>query len=175
MDGEGGSGIGSYCYYSVLGIRKDASFSDVRSAYRKLALKWHPDRWSKNPAAAGEAKRRFQMIQEAYSGSIHIQIFRILLSDKGKRSMYDAGFLDLFEEDEGMGDFLHDLMNMMEQNVGAEKEESLEDLQKTFVDLFGEDLAGMMHEGNDPTVRKRARDIGCSARSAAKRNVNVRL
>lgn len=37
MDREGGSNGGS-CYYAVLGIRKDASFSDVRTAYRKLAL-----------------------------------------------------------------------------------------------------------------------------------------
>ncbi|PIN21859.1 hypothetical protein CDL12_05428 [Handroanthus impetiginosus] len=159
MDREGGSGVGSLCYYSVLGIRKDASFSDIRSAYRKLALKWHPDRWARNPSAAGEAKRRFQKIQEAYS----------VLSDKGKRSMYDAGFLDLFEEDEGMGDFLHDLMNMMEQNVGAQKEESLEDLQKTFVELFGEDLADMMGESEDPAARKRARDGGSNARGAPKR------
>ncbi|KAI5658611.1 hypothetical protein M9H77_27404 [Catharanthus roseus] len=152
MDREGGSN-GS-CYYSVLGIRKDASFSDVRSAYRKLALKWHPDRWTKNPSVAGEAKRRFQKIQEAYS----------VLSDEGKRSMYDAGFLDLLEEEEGMGDFLHDLMNMMDQNVGAE-EESLEDLQKTFVEMFGGDLAKMM-ENKDPTVaKKRARDGGCGSNS----------
>ncbi|KAI3448518.1 hypothetical protein Pfo_005183 [Paulownia fortunei] len=163
MDREGGSNIGSYCYYSVLGIRKDASFSDIRSAYRKLALKWHPDRWTKNPSAAGEAKRRFQKIQEAYA----------VLSDKEKRSMYDAGFLDLFEEDEGMGDFLHDLMNMMEQNVGTEKEESLEDLQKTFVELFGEDLANMIQESDDLMVRKRARDTGSNARATHKRNARV--
>ncbi|GER55433.1 DnaJ-like protein [Striga asiatica] len=148
---------GPCCYYSVLGIRKDASFSDIRSAYRKLALKWHPDRWAKNPSAAGEANRRFQKIHEAYA----------VLSDKGKRSMYDAGFLDLLEEDEGMGDFLHDLMNMMEQNAGAE-EESLEDLQKTFVDLFGEDMANMV-ESDDPTITKRARDSGANARATPKK------
>ncbi|PHT99009.1 DnaJ -like protein subfamily B member 6 [Capsicum chinense] len=156
MDREGGSS-GS-CYYSVLGIRKDASYSDIRSAYRKLALKWHPDRWAKNPTVAGEAKRRFQKIQEAYS----------VLSDQDKRSMYDAGFLDLLEEDEGMGDFLHDLMNRMDQNVGA-AEESLEDLQRTFVEMFGGDLAKMMDDEN-PTAKKRARDIGCSTRAAPKRN-----
>ncbi|KAF3647093.1 putative MADS-box protein isoform X1 [Capsicum annuum] len=142
MDREGGSS-GS-CYYSVLGIRKDASCSDIRSAYRKLALKWHPDRWAKNPTVAGEAKRRFQKIQEAYS----------VLSDQDKRSMYDAGFLDLLEEDE---------------------EESLEDLQRTFVEMFGGDLAKMMDDEN-PTAKKRARDIGCSTRAAPKRNnanVNV--
>ncbi|KAG9129788.1 hypothetical protein Leryth_016000 [Lithospermum erythrorhizon] len=141
MEREGGSS-GS-CYYSVLGIRNDASFSDIRSAYRKLALKWHPDRWTKNPTAAGEANRRFQKIQEAYS----------VLSDHGKRSMYDAGFLDLLEEDEGMGDFLHDLMNMMDKDVGGQ-EESLEDLQRTFVEMFGGDLANTM-ENEDPTVKKR--------------------
>ncbi|CAA0815610.1 Chaperone DnaJ-domain superfamily protein [Striga hermonthica] len=149
--------VGPFCYYSVLGIRKDASFSDIRSAYRKLALKWHPDRWAKNPSAAGEANSRFQKIHEAYA----------VLSDKEKRSIYDAGFLDLLEEDEGMGDFLHDLMNMMEQNAGAE-EESLEDLQKTFMDLFGEDLANMV-ESDDPTVTKRARDSGANARATPKK------
>ncbi|KAL6557957.1 hypothetical protein OROMI_018307 [Orobanche minor] len=163
MDREGGSDDRSYCYYSVLGIRKDASSSDIRSAYRKLALKWHPDRWTKNPSDAGEAKRRFQKIQEAYT----------VLSDKEKRSMYDAGFLDLFDEDEGMGDFLHDLMNMMDKNVGAE-EESLEDLQKTFVDLFGEDLAGMIGGSDDPMVTKRARGNGSTSRATPKkRNVRV--
>ncbi|KAK4406725.1 hypothetical protein Sango_0679000 [Sesamum angolense] len=138
MDREGGSDVGSYCYYSVLGIRKDASFSDIRSAYRKLALiggRRTPPPPEKPNAAFRKSKKPTQ----------------------GKRSMYDAGFLDLFEEDEGMGDFLHDLMNMMEQqNVGAEKEESIEDLQKTFVELFGEDLADMMmiQESEEPTVRK---------------------
>ncbi|XP_059313267.1 uncharacterized protein LOC132064335 [Lycium ferocissimum] len=156
MDREGGS-AGS-CYYSVLGIRKDASCSDIRSAYRKLAMKWHPDRWAKNPSVAGEAKRRFQKIQEAYS----------VLSDEDKRSMYDAGFLDLLEEDEGMGDFLHDLMNRMDQNVGA-AEESLEDLQRTFVEMFGGDFARMMDDEN-PTAMKRARDVGCSTSAAPKRN-----
>lgn len=156
MDREGAS-AGS-CYYSVLGIRKDASCSDIRSAYRKLALKWHPDRWAKNPSVAAEAKRRFQKTQEVYS----------VLSDEDKRSMYDAGFLDLLEEDEGMGDFLHDLMNRMDQNVGA-AEESMEDLQRTFVEMFGGDLAKMMNEEN-PTVKERARDSGSNIRAAPKRN-----
>ncbi|KAA8545228.1 hypothetical protein F0562_020012 [Nyssa sinensis] len=154
MDREGGSN-GS-CYYSVLGIRTDASFSDIRTAYRKLALKWHPDRWTKNPSVAGEANRRFQKIQEAYS----------VLSDQSKRSMYDAGILDLVEEDEEMGDFLYDLVKMMDNNVG--REESLEDLQKSFVEIFGADLMNY-NENNNQTAKKRARETAPNA-NAAKRN-----
>ncbi len=137
------------CYYSVLGIRNDASLSVIRSAYRKLALEWHPDRWAKKPSLAGEANRRFQKIQEAYS----------VLSDQGKRSMYDAGILDLLDEDddEGMGDFLHDLMNMMDKNVGSQQQESLEDLQKTFVDMFGDDLASYMENQDQGCSNKRER------------------
>lgn len=144
---EGKSMDGS-CYYSVLGISKDASSSQIRSAYRKLALEWHPDKWTKKPSLAGEASRKFQKIQEAYS----------VLSDQTKRSMYDAGGLDLLDDvddKEGMGDFLHDLMKMMDQNTGAEVE-SLEDLQKTFVEMFGDDLREFM-EKQDQTGRKRAR------------------
>ncbi|KAH9755448.1 J domain-containing protein [Citrus sinensis] len=90
MDGGGGSNGGSLSYYAILGIRKDASFSDIRSAYHKLAMKWHPDRSAKNPGVAGEAKCRFQQIQEAYS----------VLSDENKRSMYDAGLYDPLEEED---------------------------------------------------------------------------
>uniref|UniRef100_A0A5B7C263 J domain-containing protein n=1 Tax=Davidia involucrata TaxID=16924 RepID=A0A5B7C263_DAVIN len=159
MDREGGSN-GS-CYYSVLGIRKDASLSDIRTAYRKLALKWHPDRWAKNPSVAGEASCRFQNIQEAYS----------VLSDQSKRSMYDAGLLDLLEEDEEMGDFLYDLVKMMDNNVGCE-EESLEDLQKSFVEIFGADLMNY-NEKDDQTAKKRAREAAPNA-NAAKRNASSR-
>ncbi|MQL95108.1 hypothetical protein Taro_027775 [Colocasia esculenta] len=81
---------GRSCYYAVLGVRTNASASEIRAAYRKLALKWHPDRWAKDPSVAGEAKRRFQRIQEAYS----------VLSDNGKRSLYDVGLYDPFEEED---------------------------------------------------------------------------
>ncbi|PKI47319.1 hypothetical protein CRG98_032294 [Punica granatum] len=103
MDRGGGSGGGS-CYYSVLGLRKDASFSDIKTSYRKLAMKWHPDKLAKNPQVAGEAKRRFQQIQEAYS----------VLSDQGKRSMYDAGLYDPLDgEDEDFCDFMQEMITMM--------------------------------------------------------------
>ncbi|XP_022759686.1 uncharacterized protein LOC111306048 isoform X2 [Durio zibethinus] len=99
------------CYYSVLGICKQASASEIRDAYRRQALKWHPDRWMRNPKVAGEAKKRFQQIQEAYS----------VLSDKGKRKIYDAGLLGLLtdDDDEGFLNFMQEMVLMM-QNVRSQ-------------------------------------------------------
>ena len=61
-------------YYKILGIAKGASEDDVRKAYRKMALKFHPD---KNKSAGAEEK--FKEIAEAYE----------VLSDKRKRDVYD--------------------------------------------------------------------------------------
>ena len=61
-------------YYEVLGVDKNASDADIKSAFRKLAKKYHPD-VSKEP----DAEAKFKEIQEAYA----------VLSDKEKRSQYD--------------------------------------------------------------------------------------
>ncbi|XP_010528919.1 PREDICTED: dnaJ homolog subfamily B member 6-like isoform X2 [Tarenaya hassleriana] len=142
---EGGSNVGS-SYYKVLGIRQDASFSDIRTAYRKLALKWHPDRYARNPAVAGEAKRRFQQIQEAYS----------VLSDGGKRSMYDAGIYDPNDDDdEDFSDFMQEMISMM--NNVKDEGDSLEDLQRMFVEMVG-GRDGVRFDFNEsPTGTKRPR------------------
>ncbi|VVA26329.1 PREDICTED: dnaJ homolog subfamily [Prunus dulcis] len=159
MDREGGSNGGS-CYYAVLGIRRDASFSDIRTAYRKLALKCHPDR-ARNQAVAGEAKRRFQQIQEAYS----------VLSDQAKRSIYDAGLYDpLEEEDQEFTDFMQEMLSMM--NNVKDEANSFEDLQKMFADMVGGgDGLGFDFSGMDPTSSKKPR-VGASntgKRSASRR------
>ncbi|CAL1407606.1 unnamed protein product [Linum trigynum] len=150
MDREGGSNGGAQSsYYAVLGIRNDASFSDVRSAYRRLAMRWHPDKRARNPGlAAGDAERRFQQIQEAYS----------VLSDPGKRSMYDAGLYDpLEEEDEEFCDFMQEMISMM--NNVKDEGDSFEDLQRMFVEMVGGgdgpsfDLGGQNQtEGKRPRV-----------------------
>jgi DnaJ-class molecular chaperone len=64
-------------YYEVLGVPKTAAAKDIKSAYRKLARKWHPDQNPKNPKAAEE---KFKEIAEAYE----------VLGDAEKRSKYDA-------------------------------------------------------------------------------------
>jgi curved DNA-binding protein CbpA len=50
-------------YYKILGVKRGADESDIKKAYRKLALEWHPDRVSEDQKA--EAQRRFQDIGEA--------------------------------------------------------------------------------------------------------------
>ena len=64
-------------YYEVLGVPKSASEKDVKSAYRKLARKWHPDANPNDPKAAEE---KFKEIAEAYE----------VLGDPEKRKKYDA-------------------------------------------------------------------------------------
>ena len=95
-------------YYEILGVERDASADQIKSAYRKAALKWHPDR---NPDNKNEAEHNFRSASEAYS----------VLSDPQKRSVYDryghaglsgrgfdgGGFnADIFEEfNDILGDF----------------------------------------------------------------------
>ncbi|KAF7726136.1 hypothetical protein EC973_009028 [Apophysomyces ossiformis] len=63
-------------YYAILGVPKDADDEAIKKAYRKQALKWHPDR---NKDNAEQAKIKFQEIGEAFE----------VLSDKNKRAVYD--------------------------------------------------------------------------------------
>uniref|UniRef100_A0A0E0GEC4 J domain-containing protein n=1 Tax=Oryza nivara TaxID=4536 RepID=A0A0E0GEC4_ORYNI len=139
--GGAGAGASACCYYSLLGIRKNASATDVRAAYRRLAMKWHPDRCVSDP---GEANRRFQRIQEAYSGKAHPLgrpqfALATFLSDKGKRAMYDAGLFDpLDDDDQDFSDFMQEMLVMMD-NVKNEKPDTLEDLQKMLQDIVSGD------------------------------------
>ena len=64
--------------YLALGVSKDADLSTVRSAHRKLVLKFHPDR-IKDEAERIKGREEFQKVQQAYE----------LLSDPAKRSRYD--------------------------------------------------------------------------------------
>ncbi|EOD38960.1 hypothetical protein EMIHUDRAFT_122124, partial [Emiliania huxleyi CCMP1516] len=64
------------CHYEVLGVERDADDDALKKAYRKLALKWHPD---KNQDQIELATETFKQIQSAYA----------VLSDKHERAWYD--------------------------------------------------------------------------------------
>jgi len=70
-------------YYKTLGVDKNADESTIKKAYRKLALKWHPDRNTDNKKEMAEKK--FKEINEAYE----------VLGDPEKRRRYDSGGFDM--------------------------------------------------------------------------------
>ncbi|CAF1908165.1 unnamed protein product [Brassica oleracea var. botrytis] len=139
---EGGIKATSPSYYDVLGVAVNSSAEQIRRAYHKLAMKWHPDRWTKDPLRSGEAKRRFQQIQEAYS----------VLSDQRKRSLYDVGLYDT-DEDEGYFDFAEEMVSLMTQTRKEGKQYSLEELQRMVNDMvyeFQDQSMGMKFDLNQP-------------------------
>ncbi|RUS90565.1 hypothetical protein EGW08_001653 [Elysia chlorotica] len=64
------------CHYEVLGVERDATDTDLKKSYRKLALKYHPD---KNPDNVEEATAQFRVVQQAYE----------VLTDPQERAWYD--------------------------------------------------------------------------------------
>ena len=67
-------------HYAVLGVAKDADGDQIKKAYRKLTLEWHPDR----NQGSEEAEKKFRTVQAAYE----------VLSDAKRRAMYDLGIPD---------------------------------------------------------------------------------
>lgn len=67
-------------YYTLLGVPKTASEKELKDAYRKAVIKWHPDR-HREPLKKKEAEKKMKMINKAYD----------VLSDENKRRMYDMG------------------------------------------------------------------------------------
>ena len=69
-------------YYKTLGVAENASPEEIKSAYRKLAMKWHPDRWANGTEEEKKkAEDEFKKVAEAYG----------VLSDEEKRRQYDSG------------------------------------------------------------------------------------
>jgi len=98
-------------YYEVLGVGKQATDDEIKKAYRKIAIKYHPDR---NPGNK-EAEEKFKEAAEAYS----------VLSDKQKRQQYDQFGFDGPNMEGGFGGF------------GGAGGFSMDDIFSMFGDVFG--------------------------------------
>src|SRR5438094_1974619 len=83
------AGMSKRCYYETLEVERAASDADLKTAFRKLAMKWHPDR---NPGDTS-SEQRFKEINEAYE----------VLKDPDKRAAYDRFGHAAFEQGVGPG------------------------------------------------------------------------
>jgi len=116
-------------YYKVLGVEKDADAKAIKAAYRKMALKWHPD---KNPDDRANAEVKFREVAEAYE----------VLSDPEKRKRYDHGgddpsgfefsgfgfkdakdlFKEMFGDEDPFADFSKFFGNIFEEVYGEDED-----------------------------------------------------
>ncbi|XP_042619341.1 dnaJ homolog subfamily B member 6-like [Cyprinus carpio] len=123
-------------YYDVLGVSRNASPDDIKKAYRKLALRWHPD---KNPDNKEEAETKFKEIAEAYE----------VLSDKSKRDAYDRyGRSDMPSSGSGGSSFADDFPGFT--FTFRSPDEVFREFfggQDPFADFFDDFPFGGMHSG----------------------------
>jgi molecular chaperone DnaJ len=117
-------------YYEVLGVNKAASGDEIKKAYRKVAMQYHPDR---NPGDKG-AEEKFKEAAEAYE----------ILSDTDKKAQYDRyGHAGVSGNGRGFGG---GGMNM-------------EDIFSQFGDVFGEDLFGSFFGGGGRSRTSRSKGV----------------
>ncbi len=143
-------------YYQVLGVGRAASPEEVKKAYRKLALKYHPD---KNPGDK-KAEEQFKRVSEAYA----------VLSDSGKRKQYDTvgstGFHQQYSNEDifrgadfsGFGFDPEDLLGMLFGGGGGQRTRGF---RMTFGGggAQGFDLGDLLGGGRGGGVPHRGHDI----------------
>jgi curved DNA-binding protein CbpA len=93
--------VNSKDYYKILGVERQTTSEEIKRAFRRLALQYHPDR---NPQNVKEAEEKFKEINEAYE----------VLSDESKRRQYDyltghmQGWTEKVKADTAFRDNFHD-------------------------------------------------------------------
>lgn len=105
-------------YYEVLGVSKDASEGEIKKAYRKKAMKYHPDRNSDDP----EAEKKFKAASEAYE----------VLGDSEKRKRYDQFGHQGVNGGSGFGG----------RGAAGFEDMGFEDIFSRFSDIFGGEFGG---------------------------------
>ena len=95
-------------FYEILGVQRNASDDEIKKSYRKLAMKYHPDRNKDDK----ESERKFKEVSAAYE----------ILKDSEKRSAYDQYGHDAFRQGgggQGFGDFGGGFSDIFEEFLGA--------------------------------------------------------
>ncbi len=128
-------------YYEILEVTKTSTAEEIKKAYRKVAMKYHPDR---NPGDK-EAEEKFKEAAEAYE----------VLSDADKRARYDRFGHQAFS---GAGGF---------RGAGNV---NMEDIFSQFGDIFGDDVFGSFFGGNRASSRRGAGVRGSNLRIKLKLN-----
>lgn len=118
-------------YYEILGVSKSATADEIKKAYRKVAMQYHPDR---NPGDKG-AEEKFKEAAEAYE----------VLSDADKRAQYDRFGHNAFGPGRGAGGF------------GGGGGMNMEDIFSQFGDIFGNDAFGSFFGGSSRSSSGRGR------------------
>lgn len=131
-------------YYEVLGVDKNATDEELKKAYRKVAMKYHPDRQTdKSEAEKKEAEEKFKEAAEAYD----------VLSNKDKRARYDQ--------------FGHNMGNMgggFGGGAGFGGGMSMEDIFAHFGDIFGGGFGGGFSSGRRGPQQRRGTDLRVKVR-----------
>ena len=155
-------------YYEVLGVARTATQAQIKSAYRKLAKKYHPD---VNPGNE-EAKKKFEEIGEAYS----------VLSDPQKRKQYDQFGFDGFDAEGGgagfQGTHTYKSPDGTTYYYSSSGSQGMGDMfGDLFSDLFGKAMAasGRALQAVSAEMASEARRALTAAASAAGRALTARI
>ncbi|KAF7806255.1 DNAJ protein JJJ1-like protein [Senna tora] len=120
------------CHYEVLGLQRDSTPDEIRSAYRRLALQRHPDKLVKSGLSQAEATAQFQELQHAYE----------VLSDPKERAWYDSHRSQiLFSDPNSVGksvpnSFIPDLFSFFSNTVYSGYSDTGKGFYKVYSDVF---------------------------------------
>ncbi|ETB62807.1 hypothetical protein, variant [Plasmodium yoelii 17X] len=110
-------------FYDILNVKKSSSKNEIKQAYRKLALKYHPDR---NPNNRTESEQKFREITEAYE----------TLSDDNKKSIYDSQLNNGFSSNSFGNSYSNTSNQNMNYNFKTTKMTD-EEIENVFKNVFG--------------------------------------
>ena len=129
-------------YYKILGVKRNSSDPEIKKAYRKKAMEYHPDRNKNN----SKAEEKFKQVNEAYA----------VLGDKEKKKQYDRfgadGFRQRFSRDDIFRNFDMDdiLRNFggMGGGSGNQFHGNFDQFADPFREMFGKGFSGSSRENN---------------------------